>query len=92
MDKAQETALYKAVLELKTVDDCRRFFTDLCTPAEIADFCDRWHVAQMLVDETPYREIAAKTGVSTATIGRVARCLYNGDGGYRAVLQRQGKL
>jgi TrpR-related protein YerC/YecD len=92
IEKLHENALYKAILELKTLEECRSFFTDLCTPSEIADFCDRWQVAQMLVQDTPYREIAAKTGVSTTTIGRVARFLHDGNGGYKTVLGRQGKL
>ena len=88
----QEAALYEAILELKTVDELRSFFQDLCTPAEIADFCDRWVVAQLLIKDTPYRTIAAETGVSTTTIGRVARFLHDGNGGYKTVLERQGKL
>ena len=92
IEKLHETALYKAVLELKTLEECKCFFADLCTPSEIADFCDRWQAAQMLIEDTPYREIALKTGISTTTIGRVARFLHDGNGGYKTVLERQGKL
>ncbi len=90
-ESADEAALYQAIMALKTVDECRRFFYDLCTPAEIADFCDRWSVAQMLAQNASYRDIAAKTGVSTTTIGRVARFLHDGNDGYKIALERQGK-
>lgn len=88
---SDETALYQAILTLKTADECRRFFYDLCTPAEIADFCDRWAVAQMLARDASYRDIAAKTGVSTTTVGRVARFLHDGNDGYKIALERCGE-
>jgi len=71
----------------------RAFLTDLCTPAELRALSERWHVAQIL-DEggKSYREIQAQTGVSTTTIGRVARFLRDEPhGGYRAVLDRKEK-
>lgn len=92
IEKLHETALYTAVLELKTVEECKRFFADLCTPTEIAGFCDRWQVVQLLAKDTPYRQIAAKTGISTTTISRVARFLHDGYDGYKTILKRQGKL
>jgi len=75
-------------LTLKTVEDCERFFTDLCTPAELAALTDRWRVARLVEQGVPYREIYERTGVSTATITRVARCLQYGVGGYRHALER----
>ncbi len=89
--KKLEDRLYKAVLQLKTPEECRSFFTDLCTPAEIEALSDRWEVVGMLVEKQPYRAIAAKTGVSLATIGRVARFLYGDFKGYRLVLERLGE-
>lgn len=79
-------ALFKAILRLREVDDCERFFTDLCTPAEIAAMADRWAVARLLDKQIPYRRIQETTHVSTATITRVARALHHGEGGYRDVL------
>ena len=58
--------LFKAVLELKTVDECRRFFTDLCTISELKSMSQRMEVALMLKDKNIYTDIAAKTGASTA--------------------------
>ena len=68
------------------------FFFDLCTPAELEGIVDRWRVAQMLVRKIPYRQIAAETNVSTATIVRVARFLNNGNDGYRTIMRRLGKI
>ena len=69
------------------------FLIDLCTPAELRALSERWHVAQIL-DEggKSYRDIQAETGVSTTTIGRVARFLRDEPhGGYRAILNRKDK-
>ena len=80
--------LYRAVLTLKTEAECRRFFEDLCTPAELEALIDRWSVVPLLDDGLPYRRIHDETGVSVTTIGRVARFLMSGNGGYRTVLAR----
>ena len=77
-----ERALFNAILTLRTVDECRAFFRDLCTPAELQALADRWAVVGLLQEGTPYREIHKQTGVSVTTIGRVARYLTSGNGGY----------
>ena len=81
-------ALFDAIRELRTDSDCDEFFADLCTPAELRDMADRWKAAALIDRGVTYREIYEKTGVSTATVTRVARALYNGRGGYRKVLDR----
>ena len=83
-----ERALFGAVLTLKSVEECRSFFRDLCTPAELQALADRWAVVGLLRQGVPYREIHKQTGVSVTTIGRVARCLIGGNGGYRLVAER----
>lgn len=83
-----ENDLFRALLTLKTVDEARDFFTDLCTPAEMQALVDRWMVVEPLIDGEPYREISQKTGVSVTTIGRVARFLTQGSGGYQRVFDR----
>lgn len=83
-----ERALYSAVLALKGIDEARAFFRDLCTPAELQAMADRWAVVELLERNLPYREIQRLTGVSVTTIGRVARYLTNGNGGYGAVAAR----
>lgn len=81
-------ALYKAVLQLKTVDECKRFFDDLCTISELKSMSQRMEVALMLKDKRIYTDIAAKTGASTATISRVNRCINYGSDGYNLVIDR----
>jgi uncharacterized protein YerC len=49
---------------------------------------DRWAVVDHLKRNVPYREIHRLTGVSVTTIGRVARFLGNGNGGYEVATQR----
>lgn len=80
--------LCHALLLLDSPDSCRRFLTDLCTPGELTALADRWAVARQLERGVAYRKIHDKTGVSTATVTRVARSLERGEGGYRAVLDR----
>ena len=92
MVSKKENDLFNAILCIKTPSECKSFFYDLCTPAELEGLIDRWRVAQMLVRKTPYRKIAEETKVSTATIVRVARFLNNGFDGYKTIMQRQGKL
>jgi TrpR-related protein YerC/YecD len=95
-DKTEEIAaeleLFEAILQLRDVDECQNFFRDLCTPAELQAFKDRWAVAELLADGLTYRQIRDKTGVSVTTIGRVARCLAEEPAGYAAVLTRMGRL
>jgi TrpR-related protein YerC/YecD len=83
-----ERALFGAVLTLKSVEECRSFFRDLCTPAELQALADRWAVVGLLQQGVPYREIYKQTGVSVTTIGRVARYLQNGNGGYTLASER----
>lgn len=80
--------LYKAVLQLKDVDECRRFFDDLCTIAELRSMSQRVEVARMLSEKKIYTDIAKETGASTATISRVNKCLNYGENGYNLVLER----
>ena len=91
IESQHESKLFTAILALKTPDEARDFFYDLCTPTELEGLIDRWRVAQMLLQKTPYRKIAEDTKVSTATIVRVARFLNNGFGGYKTVMKRLGK-
>ena len=81
-------ALFRALLTLKTEEECRLFLEDVCTVKEITDMAQRLKVAQLLRAKTSYAVINRETGVSTATISRVSRCLDYGPGGYDLVLQR----
>lgn len=75
----------------KSVKEVENFLVDLCTPAEVRALSERWHVAKLLDNgELSYRDIHAQTGVSTTTIGRVARFLNEEPHqGYRTILDRQ---
>ncbi len=83
-----ETALCAALVSLRDPEEMRSFLGDLCTPAELQALVDRWQVAELLDQGLPYRRINELTGVSVTTIGRVARFLADGFGGYRAALDR----
>ncbi|MDH3429030.1 MAG: YerC/YecD family TrpR-related protein [Gammaproteobacteria bacterium] len=87
---AAEDALFRAVISLCTVEECRNFFRDLCTPAELQALVDRWQVVELLEQGLTYRKIHDLTGVSVTTIGRVARFLTDGFGGYRTAIDRTG--
>lgn len=82
--------LFAAILRLQSVEECYRFFEDVCTIAELQAMAQRFAVAKMLASGQTYDEIAAATGVSSATISRVKRALYYGADGYRLVLERLG--
>lgn len=84
--RAAERSLCKALTALGQPNDVHALLEDLCTPAELQALADRWAVAQLLEEGMPYRAIQDQTGVSVTTIGRVARCLTAGTGGYRKAL------
>jgi len=81
-------SFFKAVLSLKSIEECRNFFEDVLTIGELESMKQRLDVAKMLTDGENYSTISAKTGASSATISRVNKCLVYGGGGYRTVLSR----
>ena len=81
-------ALARALAVLTRAADVRAFLEDLCTPAELEAMGDRWKVVPLLLEGVPYREIHDRTQVSVTTIGRVARTLERGAGGYDAAIGR----
>ena len=84
----QTDMLVKAILSLETEEECYRLMEDLLTMREIRDLSQRLEVALLLRDKVTYNEIVDRTGVSTATIGRVNRALSYGTGGYAAILDK----
>lgn len=88
--KAVETSLSQAFAALDECSDVYALLKDLCTPAELQALADRWQVVQLLNQGLSYRAINDKTGVSVTTIGRVARYLGDGAGGYAAALHALG--
>ena len=88
--KSEETDhLFQAILSLKDKEECYRFFDDLCTFSEILAMTQRFQVARMLREGKTFTQISKETGVSSATITRVNKCLSYGSGGYLAVLERE---
>lgn len=88
-DGPAEIQLCEALLALSSVEEMRAFLHDLCTPAEIEVMVDRWKVVPFLLEGRSYREIHERTAVSITTIGRVARYLNQGNGGYLAAAARR---
>ena len=89
--RAAARTLSEALLSLQSPREVRKFLEDLCTPAEIEAMVDRWRVAQLLDQGYTYRDIRELTEVSVTTVGRVARSMDMGSGGYRTVLDRLGR-
>ena len=84
-------ALFDTILSLKNREECYAFFEDVCTVKEMLDISQRLKAAKMLASGAVYADISAETGMSTATISRVSKCLEKGSGGYKTVLARQSK-
>jgi TrpR-related protein YerC/YecD len=80
--------LFKAILSLEDMRECSEFFEDLCTVSEIQEMSRRLYAARLLNTNHVYSDIAERTGLSTATISRVNRCLKYGSDGYAAIIPR----
>ena len=83
--------LFRAVIKLNTLEDARKFFEDACTIKEVLEIAQRLKAAKMLTRGDNYAVISKETGMSTATISRVNRCLEYGGGGYAMILERLAK-
>lgn len=90
-DEKPAHRLYHAIALIKTSAEAERFLTDLCTPAEIQALADRWAVVPLIKAGKSYRQIYEETGVSVTTVGRVARALMLGSGGYELIYERGNK-
>ena len=80
--------LFEAVLNLNNREECYALFADLCTIKEIQDMAQRLDTAILLAQGASYQRITKEVGISTATIGRVSKCLNYGTGGYRTAIER----
>ncbi len=89
--RASLSRLYAAFTLIRTVDEAEQFLKDLCTPQEISAMADRWQVVQPIMAGVPYRQINDETGVSVTTVGRVARCITYGTGGYDLICRREAE-
>ena len=84
-----ENELYATIASLRTADEAKRFFRDLCTRSELEAMAHRWEVAKLLDQGLPYLEVAKRAHASTTTVTRVAQWLRNGEGGYQLALKRR---
>ena len=91
MKQPRYEEMYRAILTLKTVEECENFFDDLCTVTELKAMEQRYQVAELLDKGLIYNDILEKTGASSATISRVNRSLRYGAGGYAVVFERLEK-
>ena len=80
--------LYEAILTLKDLEECKKFFSDLCTVAELRAMEQRFEVASLLYQGMIYNDILERTGASSATISRVNRSLSYGTGAYAKLFDR----
>ena len=79
--------VFEAILSLENIDECYRFFEDICTIKELQDMAQRFDVALLLTEGKNYQKIAQEVNVSTATISRVSKCLNYGSGGYKKAIE-----
>ena len=89
--RERSMALYETILKLKDLEECCRFFDDLCTPTELRSLEQRFDVAVYLQQGLVYLDILDKTGASSATISRVNRSLAFGHGGYQVFFERRAE-
>ena len=80
--------LFETFLQLRSVEECYAYFEDLCTVKEIQDMAQRLDAAILLRDGVSYQRISERIGISTATIGRVSKCLNYGNGGYASAIEK----
>jgi len=85
---AENQKLVEAIRGLKTADETERFLRDLMTEGEIAEFAKRLKAAEMLADKVPYSTIESKTGLSSTTVARISKWVFNGMGGYAQVFAK----
>ena len=88
--KTRNLEMYEAILQMQTVEECMKFFDDLCTVSELQAMEQRYQVASLLHQGMIYNDILARTGASSATISRVNRALQYGADGYALAVERMG--
>lgn len=83
--------LYDTIAELKSGDDCKILFEDLCTFKEVEQMAQRLTAAKLLLDGNTYNQVIEQTDISSATLSRVSRCVQHGSGGYNKFLKNTNK-
>lgn len=90
-EKQMLNELYEQIVKLETLEECERFFDDLCTIKERLSMAQRLKAAKMLIDGKTYNEVIEETDISSATLARVSKCVRYGDGGYSSILSKENK-
>ena len=80
--------LFQTILNLQSIDECYAYFEDICTIKELSDMSQRLDAAVLLAQGLSYQKIMEQVDISTATIGRVSKCLNYGTGGYRTAIEK----
>ena len=91
MKKVDHSELYAEILKLETIEECRKFFDDLCTINELDAMLQRIKAAKMLLEDKTFQEVTKETKISSATLARISKCIKYGDGGYKDILTKEKK-
>ena len=89
MQKRDYKELFEEILKLETIEECDKFFDDLCTINELEAMLQRIRAAKMLLEDKTFQEVVKETGISSATLARVSKCIKYGDGGYKAIIEKK---
>lgn len=89
MQKRDYKELFEEILKLETLEECDKFFDDLCTINELEAMLQRIKAAKMLLEEKTFQEVVKETGISSATLARVSKCIKYGDGGYKSIIEKK---
>ena len=79
--------LYKMILKLETIEECRVLLEDLCTRKEVANMAERLYAAQLLLEGKTYNQVISETNISSATLSRISQCVQYGKG-YSSLLKK----
>lgn len=80
--------LYQAIIAIDNIDECKEFLDDICTIQEIEKMAQRLEAAKMLMENATYEQVIKETGISSATLSRVSKCVRYGDGGYKKIIDK----
>ncbi len=89
MQKKNYQELFEEFLKLETIEECEKFFDDLCTINELDAMLQRIKAAKMLLEDKTFQEVIEETKISSATLARVSKCIKYGDGGYKTIIQKK---
>lgn len=91
MKKNDYSELFDEILKLETLEECDKFFSDLCTINELDAMLQRIKAAKMLLADKTFQEVTNATKISSATLARISKCIKYGDGGYKEILEKKKK-